>query len=139
MLMTLALICGVASAKDRYTNNVKELPAVAVQFLKSNFPKHEVHHIKIEKRAFGGNEYDVILNNGTEIEFDAKGNWKEVDCGVEAVPASVIMKSISSYVKNNYSGAKIVKIEKSSREYEVELSNGIDLKFGRDGSFKKVD
>lgn len=139
LLMAVALVCGVASAKDRYTKNVNELPAAAVQFLKANFPKHTVHHIKIDKKAFGGSDYDVILSNGTEIEFDAKGNWTEVDCGNEAVPSGVIMKSIASYVKSNYSGAKIVKIEKGSRDYDVELSNGIDLKFGRDGSFKRVD
>ena len=139
-LIMLVSLCSLdLQAKDRYTENIAELPAAAQKFIRQNFPKQKVHHIKIDKPVIGAADYDVVLDNGTEIEFDSSGNWKEVDCGMNAVPAAVMLKTISAYVKSNYPKDRIVKIEEDAREYEVKLSNGVDLKFYRDGRFKKID
>ena len=96
-------------------------------------------HIKIEKHTFGGTEYDVILVNGTEVEFDSDGKWTEIDCGHNAVPAALIMKPIRDYVAKNYKGLNIVKISVERSKYEVELSNGLDLDFSRSGEFLRID
>lgn len=45
------------------------------------------------------------------------------------MPAAVIPAAIASYVKENYPGATIRKIEKERREYEVRLSNRVELTF----------
>ncbi len=127
------------SAGTRVSRNIKDLPAQAQSTLSQYFGKKGVNHIKIESKAFGGHEYDVILNDGTEIEFDANGNWKEINCGSAEVPSGLILRSITSYVKNNYKGQKIVKIEANRNNYEIELYNGLDLKFSRDGKFLRID
>lgn len=139
LIIAIALVCSPAYARKNVTRDIKALPAQAQQFLRQHFPKQNVSHIKIEKEVFEGNSYDVVLNNGSEIEFDSKGNWTEIDCGAGAVPQGIILKEITSYVKKNYSGRSIVQIEKSSGKYEIELSDGTDLEFGRDGKFRKVD
>jgi len=140
--LTIIAIVLIASAtmcaRDRVTRNVSELPATSQTFLKKYFPKTGVNHIKIEKELFK-TSYDVILNNGTEIEFDSDGNWKEIDCGNTAIPNGIIMKAITNYVKTNYPKRVIVQIERSSSKYEVELSDGTDLDFGRNGEFLRVD
>ena len=38
-----------------------------------------------------------------------------------------------------FPGEKITKIDRDSREYEVELSNDVDLKFDKKGQLKEVD
>lgn len=137
-MLCLCLGIGLASARERISRNANDLPQKARTTL-ANYFKAGVNHIKIESKAFGGNEYDVILNDGTEVEFDSRGEWKEIDCGTKAVPSKLILPAIAKYVKQNYPSGTIVKIEVGSRHYEVELNNGIDLKFGRDGRFQKVD
>ena len=139
LIVCVCLGIGLATARDHSTRNVKELPAQAQAMLANNFGKVGVNHIKIDRKAFGGSEYDVILNDGTEIEFDGDGQWKEIDCGASAVPNGLILKPISQYVGKNFPGSKIVKIERNRNDYDVELSSGIELKFGRDGRFIRVD
>lgn len=139
-ILLITLIIGIGcsmSAREYVTTNVSELPSKAQTFLKQNFKKG-VNHIKVDKKSRSA-EYDVILNDGTEIEFDESGSWKSVECGVNAVPSSIIPKAISTYVSKNYKGQKIVEIEVERRGYEVKLGNGMDLKFDRAGNFIRVD
>lgn len=137
LLVMLAII--PMAARDRVTTNVNELPATAQATLNKYFAKQKVNHIKIDKKTFGGAEYDVVLNNGTEIDFDSKGNWKEIDCGTNKVPDGLILKPISDYIKTNFKGRTIVSIEVSRNKYDIELNDGTDLEFDRAGNFLRID
>lgn len=139
LLLTIAVCSITAAARDTISRNVADLPAKAQQTLSKNFPKQGVNHIKIDRKTFGGADYDVILNNGTEIDFNSDGEWTEVDCGKSAVPSGFVIKPIADYVKKNYPKQKIVTIEKNRNNYELELSNGVDLKFDRSGNFQRID
>ena len=137
LLMAIAII--PMAARDRVTTNVNELPATAQATLNKYFAKTKVNHIKIDKKTFGGAEYDVVLENGTEIEFDSNGNWKEIDCGYNKVPDGLILKSITDHVKANFKNQHIVSIEVSHNKYELELSSGLDVEFDRSGRFLRID
>lgn len=114
-----------------------ELPATASQFIKSNFGKESI--AKVEKDA-KDMDYEVYFNNGVKVEFDQQGNWKEIDGNkVTAIPTEFIDKSILKYVSANYPSTKIVKIEKNRTNQEVELSNGVELKFDSNGKFIRMD
>lgn len=139
LMLAIVFAVAVVSARDRVTTDVNYLPQVAQQILKKHFPKAAVNHIKIDSKTFGGKEYDVVLNNGTEIEFDDKGEWKDIDAGMNGVPASIVPESIATFVKKNHRGQKIVSIDRSKKGYEVELSGGLDLKFNRYGHFVRID
>lgn len=127
------------SAKDEVYHSANVLPQTAQQTLKKAFPKAQVTRVKVDKSIFGNKEYEVILNNGTEIEFDNNGDWKEVDCGLKAVPEVFVLKSIRTYVNGNFKGQAITKIDKDRDSYDVELSNDVDLKFDRAGRFLRID
>ena len=87
----------------------------------------------------GGIEYDVTLNDGTEIEFDLNNQWDNVDCHIKAVPSALVPQAIANYVKTNYQALPIIKIDKDAYGYEIELSNGLDLKFDTSGHFLGID
>ena len=54
------------------------------------------------------------------------------------MPSALVPSQITTYVKTNYSGRPRVKGEKQRRGgYEVELSDGLELKF--DKNYKLVD
>ena len=68
---------------------------------------------------------------------DNKGNWEEVNCKYSSVPTAIIPAAIQKYVTTNYPDAKILKIERDKKDYEVKLSNRTELKF--DLKFNLID
>ena len=44
-------------------------------------------------------------------------------------PAELVPAQIASYVEQNYKGAAIVQIDRDTRDYEVKLTNGLELTF----------
>ncbi|MDE6379798.1 MAG: PepSY-like domain-containing protein [Muribaculaceae bacterium] len=141
LLVILAVIIGVftSSARNNYSHNPADLPTAAQTILKNNF-KAGVSHIKIEKDFGKIKEYDVVLTDGTEVTFDSHGNWKDIEVKLKgSVPASLVPKAITDYVKQNQKSAKITGIEKNRSGYEVELSNGVEMKFNSEGQFLRYD
>ena len=130
---------GVASARDKIVYDDSPLPVAAKQTLSNNF-KSKVNFVKIDYNAFGKiDDYEVVLRNGTEVEFDSAGNLKAVDAGSNGVPSSLILPSITSYVKKNCGNKKIVELDIEKNYYEVKLADGGELKFDRTGKFLSVD
>lgn len=139
LLITLMISVVCASARSNYSHNTADLPMAAQTILKNNF-KASVSHIKIEKDFGKISEYDVILTDGSEITFDRNGNWKEIEVkNTSSIPSGLIPDAISTYVKNNQKKVKITGIEKNRGGYEVELSNGVEMKFDSNGKFLRYD
>lgn len=128
-----------ASARDKVYRDAGVLPQQAQQTLKKNFPKATVNRIVADHSVFGVKDYEVILNDGTEIEFNKEGEWKEVDCGHRAVPQEFVINPIRSFLQKNHKGKTVVKIDKDSNDYDVELNDGTELKFDRSGKFLRYD
>lgn len=132
-----ALTC---SARDRVSHNVDDLPAAAKTFITTHFPSAQVSHIKIDSHFTGGNDYDVVLTDGTEIDFDSRGNLEDIDCGRNGqVPDAIVPQRIRDYVSNTYPGQKIIKYDVKRKGYEVELRSGLEIEFDANGNFKRVD
>ncbi|MBE6304542.1 MAG: hypothetical protein E7082_01280 [Bacteroidales bacterium] len=128
-----------ADARDRYERTDESLPQAAKLTLQKHF-KAKVALVKIEKTIGTIQEYEVILTDGTDISFDAKGNWDSVETPInKVVPSKLIPKPIVDYVTANYKKAGIVSIDKENYGYDVELSNGIEMKFDKAGNFKRFD
>jgi hypothetical protein len=71
----------------------------------------------------------VVFTDGSKLEFDRRGNWTDVDCKGTQVPAGIVPQQIVDYVEANYAGATIRNIDRDTRDYEVSLSNRLELKF----------
>lgn len=133
------LLCAVfvsltACSKEDIPIQVSELPQTAQQFIKTYFSNQEVAYALKDNDSF-----EVAFASGYKVDFDKKGNWKEVDCKFDAIPAGIAPTAITDYVSRNFPTSFIVKIERDKKEYEVELNSGLDLKFDANGNFKKVD
>jgi Protein of unknown function (DUF2874). len=115
-----------------------QLPKAAKAFLQKFFPGQVIDYVVIDT-DFDGDAYEISLNNGVEIDFDLAGNWEKVDCYVDPVPEGIVPTPIAHFVKANYNGAIIVKIDKEHYGYEVEFDNGIELKFAADGQLLAYD
>lgn len=140
--LTVYLITGLLfglSANAQKTVIKKEaLPANAQTFLKTHFGSKKPSYI-LEDKEILSTEYKVLFDNKIEIEFDKKGNWKEVDGKNAKIPKSIVPKKVASYIKANFPKEDVTKIEIGTSGYETKLSNGLELKFNLKGDFVKID
>ena len=130
LFVTLFAISISVKAGDDKPTTLDKIPQKAQQFVKKYFGNMQVALVTVESE-FMDKSYDVTFTNGDKVEFDKKGEWKNVDCGHNAVPQGVVPQAIQSYVNKNYPNAKIKQIEKDRRDYDVELTNGWDIKFDK--------
>ena len=137
----LMVICLVACMTPAHADadkpiQVKELPAKAQTILSQHFKNQKVALATIETGLLEKN-YDVVLNNGTKMEFDKNGNLTEIECKQDAVPAALIPNAINTYLQQTYPEYKVRKFEMKRNEYEVELTNGLEITFNK--QFQVID
>lgn len=140
-IMLAMMVIFSATACDKEENiKPEDIPAAASTFVSTYFPDLTISHAKKEKDGLFGREYQVYLNNGTEIDFDKNGVWIEVDGPAnEAIPTGFILDPIVAYVAENYDMVAINSISKERNGFEVELTNGFDLEFDLNGAFVRMD
>ena len=129
----------VQAITDKWTKDVTVLPASSRQFITEHFPNIPVSHIQIEKDFFWVEKYEVILTDGTNIEFSSKGAWKDVKRYNLPVPQSIIPDFIQTYVTQHFPGNTIMSIEKDKKDYEIKLNNGLELTFDLQGRLIEID
>lgn len=106
-------------------------PTTAInQFVKTHFPEATVLYMQRD-----GGEYEVRLNDNTELEFNRKGEWKKIDCEHSTVyfnvPDAIVPQEILNYVKSNFPDNGITKIDKDYSNWEIELDNHLEVKFNK--------
>ena len=130
-------ISNVSADNDKLINK-SELPVQAQQFIDAHFANVKITYAKLE-RDFFERSYEVVLADGTKIEFASNGSWRDVDCRYEEVPAAIIPQPIKEYVSSNYPNEKILKIERDRGYYELKLSNRYELTFNKDYKIVDID
>ena len=139
IFLMVFLISELALAGDIITKDQSKLPAEARNFISEHFSGKDVSHIKIDDGLFESTSYEVVFSDGTNVEFDDKGLWKEIDCEHSAVPMAAIPQKIRDYVQANFPEQRITHIERERRGFEVELLNDLTLEFDQNGTFKRLD
>lgn len=130
---------GISSARDRYSRNVADLPTAALSFINNNF-KAKVSLIKIDKETFGGTDYEVVLTDGSEIDFDSKGNWKDIEVPAgKGISDKIVPSLTQQYIKTNHRGQRVVGMERERHGYSIQLTNGIEFKTDPSGRFLRYD
>ena len=114
----------------------ENLPQKSQQFIDRYFGSIKITYVK-EEREYLEKSYEVRFADGTKVEFNRNGDWKEVDCRYSSVPTPIVPTQIMQYVKDNYPDIKIMQIERDRNDYELKLSNKLELTF--DTKFNIVD
>ena len=125
-------------AGDVITQDAKQLPLVARNFINRHFTRPQISYIKIDNE-FLSKKYEVVLSDRTKIEFNGDGEWEEVDGKRNNIPTTIIPAHIKQYVEANYPGVSFTKIERDRGEVEVELTNRLSLTFNKKGQLIDID
>lgn len=139
MLTAALLFAGITAslADNDRPIALDKLPAAAQTFLKTHFADLTLAYA-VEDPKFVGSEYEVTYTDRTEVDFRSNGEWSSVERRYVAVPASIVPAQISAYVaKSSFSNQYIKKVERDAYTWEIELSNGIEIKF--DKEFRVID
>ena len=126
LIICTAIVCLTAMAFSEKTGSNPKIET----FVSTYFPQANITAIVPD-----GREYDVMLSDHTNLEFDRKMEWKEVDCEhstiYTSVPSALVPQQITDYVNQNYPNNDIVKISKDGRNWDIELNNDIEIEFNR--------
>ncbi len=135
-VMAVGLVIVTACSSETYKNSAETLPLEAQQYL-SDYFESAVSVVKVDKNVIGNvDEYEVTLADGTEVTFNSEGFPEETEAARGAVlPDGVVPVEARTYIAENQKGAGVVKIERSRSGYEVELTNGLEVKFDANGRF----
>lgn len=129
---------GSAKADDDKPIAAENLPASIKTFISTHFPDTKVAYAKTENDDMK-KSYEVVLTNSVKLEFNKKGEWKNVDCERGAVPQAIVPEQIRAKVNELYPQAVITSIDRDRHDYEVELNNDIDLKFNLQFQLLEID
>jgi hypothetical protein len=136
-ILTSAVMAFGASSDDKPIA-YEQLPAAAKTFIKTHFPEAKIALTTVERELLSPN-YEVIFTDGTQIEFLASGEWKNVDCKYTRVPKAIIPATILAFIKQNHPDNFVTEIDKERRGYEINLDNHLDLYFSLSGQFRGYD
>jgi hypothetical protein len=138
VLGILAFVLLMTACSDKPVTP-EQLPAPIKTFLQQNFPGQTISFAKKDLEGFGY-QYDVVLADGTQIDFDTDDVWDKVACTLaNPVPTALIPAPIVAHIQANFPDAMITKIDKEHYGYEVELANGLELKFNKQGVLTEMD
>ena len=83
--------------------------------------------------------YDVHFTNGLKVEFNSRGEWKEISTKTATIDSKYVPGQIVSTVETRWPGVQFRKIEKYRYGYEVELTNRLELKFDKQFRLTEID
>lgn len=125
---------------------VTALPQTAQTYLNTQYAGKTVVKASKETLTNGTVQYEVELSDGTEVYFDATGQFiKEEKEGTETMIAVTALPQMThDYITANYAGKTIIKAYKvtysdGTIQYEVELNDDTELYFDVNGQFIRVE
>ena len=135
---TVAIAATTCRMDEDRPINFNELPTVAQEFIRTHFANSQVSHTLID-RDITDTEYKVVLADGTKVEFNGSGQWREVDCRYTAVPEAIVPDAIEQYIAANYPNSQIVEIKSGRNGWEAKITGGLELTFNNDMQLVDID
>ena len=131
-LISFFTLCSFVSC-DRVVTPDK-LPAQAKQFITNHFNGIDILSVRKD-----GSQYEVVLFDGTELDFTRGGKWTKVDCGMNPLPDGILPANTVQYLTAKFPMNFATKVKYEHKRYEVGLNNDLDLLFNKNGNFMGAD
>ena len=105
--------------RDRATSP-EALPEKVLTFITEHFQDEKIAFAKEDRDLFKLT-YEIVLTDGTKLEFRRNGDWKEIKRHRISIPEGIVPQD-----------SVITKAEYDDNDLELELDNGLELKFGKE-------
>lgn len=117
----------------------EQLPAPVRTFIQQKYPGESITFAQKDLELTGW-KYEVFMADGTHVEFDTDDTWDKIESPVgRPVPAELIPAPIATHLQANYPGVLVTKIDKERNGYDIDLANGLELKYNKQGVLTEMD
>ncbi len=136
LALSMVALCSIAMADRGTSIKFEQLPLKAQTFITDNFSKADVATVTQE---LDDSDYNVFFTNGVKVEFDRNGDWDSVKGN--GISVAFAPQAIQNFLNEKHAGVKVIEIDRDFRykEIEVNLANGLEIKFDFNGAFKRYD
>ncbi len=128
IIATMFTLATAAIFADRVVHP-DSIPPRAKSFISQYFSGRSAQYVEADF-----NEYEVHLNDGTEIQFTGSGDWHEIKSYM-GIPAGVLPPEVGRYAAQVYPNVPIIEAKKEWRGYELKLANRMEMYFDNSGRF----
>ena len=133
----LLVVFSVSCSSEEKEFDYAALPMSAQQFVKQYFADASCSRVE-KKKDNGFWEYEVLLSDGSKVEFNEKGEWTSVECKYSEIPVGIIPTIIAEDIAKRHPDLKPYKIEKEVGGYEIDIP-GYDLYYRYNGMFIRAE
>ena len=137
LILSLSVFALSAKSDDKPID-YEQLPAAVKAFIQSDFPSLSISFITRDADLLD-TTYDVHFTNGLKLEFNSKGEWKEISNATALIDTKYIPKEILASIASRWPDAGIKKIERYRQGYEIELTNRLELKYDKHFRLVEID
>lgn len=123
--------------RDRATSP-EALPEKVFTFISEHFQDEKIAFAKEDRDLFKLT-YEVVLTDGTKLEFRRNGDWKEIKRHRVGIPEGIVPEKAAAKVNELYPNSVITKAEYDDNDLELELDNGLELKFDKSFNLTGLD
>ena len=136
LALSMVALCSIAMADRGTSIKFEQLPLKAQTFITDNFSKADVATVTQE---LDDSDYNVFFTNGVKVEFDRNGDWDSVKGN--GISVAFAPQAIQNFLNEKHADVKVIEIDRDFRykEIEVNLANGLEIKFDFNGAFKRYD
>lgn len=138
LTLVFAIFLSVTAFAQNGMTTLEQLPATAQEFVKTYFSDYTIQYI-FSDREFADVDYKVRFEDGTEIEFNAKGDWTNVSSKQKCIPTGFILAEITNYVAAYHKDMCITDIEREFNRITIELNDTLEIEFNSKGKLISYD
>ena len=134
MLLVAPMILTSCQKDDETPMSSGDVPTSISDFMSQYYPD-ATYNVTEDTEDDGSISYDVDLDNGIELEFDANGSLTSMEGDSEDLNMDILNENMTTYVASNYPNQSVISWEIEDDYQLVKLDNGVVLVFNTDGDF----
>lgn len=104
-----------------------EISAKAKSAIEASFGTELISSPTIKSVKKDSDSYEIHLKDGTKIDFDWNGKWKEIDnnAGIDAkyFGTDAELKKIKAWADTNHKGKTIEEVDRKPNGFEIDFLN----------------
>ena len=131
LIVSSLMLSTMAWADDEDIKQVdpKTFPPITHSIISSYFPGTQIVEATKSKKKVR-NSFNVVLDDGSELEFDKDGQWKRVYRGGNPIPRGMLNLKIANYLDTFHPDVPVVLMEKVGKGYyHLQLADDTELTF----------
>ena len=130
-LAVLALTAALLNADMIIAPN--SLPQNIQNFIATHF-KAQIGLVEMDRKS-----YEIYLTDGTELEFDLMGNWKEIESEFVPVDFGVLPPNVANIIKAQHPNATLLEVKRKMSYYKIKLSNKMKIYIDANGTILRQE